>query len=50
LERIIHKAVTLDAIELFKMSGGNDHPVMAVEAQIIGTSMARVLRTFVDDF
>jgi 6,7-dimethyl-8-ribityllumazine synthase len=50
LERIIHKAVTLDAIELFKMSGGNDHPVMAVETQIIGTSMAGVLRTFVDDF
>jgi hypothetical protein len=32
------------------MSGGNDHPVMAVETQIIGTSMAGVLRTFVDDF
>jgi len=45
LKRIIHKAVTLDAIEFFKMTGGNDHPVMAVETQIIGTGMAGVLGT-----
>jgi hypothetical protein len=48
LERIIHKAVTLDAIELFKMAGGNHHPVMAVQAQIIGAGMAGVLGTFID--
>jgi hypothetical protein len=49
LKRIIHKAVTLDAIELFKMVGGNHHTVMTVQAQIIGTGMAGVLGTFIDD-
>jgi hypothetical protein len=49
LKRIIHKAVTLDAIELFKMVGGNHHTVMTVQAQIIGTGMAGVLSTFIDD-
>jgi hypothetical protein len=32
LERIIHKAMTLDAVELFKMSRSNQNPEMAVKA------------------
>jgi hypothetical protein len=32
LERIIHKAVTLDTVELFKMRRSNQNPEMAVEA------------------
>jgi hypothetical protein len=32
LERIIHKAMPLHAVELFKMSRSNQHPEMAVKA------------------
>ena len=49
LERIIHKAVTLYPIELFKMAGGNHHPEMAVESQIIGSRMTGVLSAFIND-
>jgi hypothetical protein len=49
LERIIHKAMTLDAVELFKMSRSNQNPEMAVKARLTGAGMACVLRTFIND-
>ncbi len=49
LERIIHKAMTLDAVELLKMRRGNQNPEMAVEARLRGAGMARMLGTFIDD-
>jgi hypothetical protein len=48
LERIIHKAVALYPIERFKMSRGNQNPVMAVKPQFVGAGMASVLGAFID--
>jgi len=48
LERIIHKAVTLDTVELFKMSRSNQNPEMAVESRLSGAGMARMLCTFIN--
>ena len=49
LQGIIHKAMTLHAVELFKMSRSNQNPEMAVKARLTGAGMASVLRTFIND-
>jgi len=49
LERIIHKAVTLYAIEFLKLRRGDQNPVVTVEAGVVGANMAGMLGTFIND-
>jgi hypothetical protein len=48
LQRIIHKAVALNAANSSKKGRGNAHPHVGAHAAVIGPNVAGVLRTFVD--